>query len=163
MLVRNKGIGAMGADLRRLGFISLVALFTVSSAAGARAAGFFEKNFWLSGPRYDAVVPLCDHGWVQSTIMSRFSHKEGKFWNSELTIVGFEDIRETVFNPWRHGSIPRRFCRAVALVSDGVRRQVYYSIAEDQGMIGMKWGVEWCVDGLDRNWAYSPRCRMAKP
>ena len=23
-------------------------------------------------------------------------------------------------------------------------------------MIGMTWGVEWCVVGLDRNWAYNP-------
>ena len=143
-----------------LGFALVVAL---GLAAEARAAGFFEKNFWLSGPRYDAVVPLCDNGWVQSQISGRFSRKEGKFWNSDLSIVGFEDIRETTFNPWRHDTIPRRFCRAVALVSDGVRRPIYYSIAEDLGMAGQKWGVEWCVDGLDRNFAYSPRCRMAKP
>ena len=25
------------------------------------AAGFFEMNFWLSGPRYDRVMPACDH------------------------------------------------------------------------------------------------------
>jgi hypothetical protein len=148
---------------RRIIVTLIFAALALACAAEARAAGFFEKNFWLSGPRYDAVVPLCDNGWVQSKIRSRFSHKEGKFWNSELTIVGFEDIRETTFNPWRHGSIPRRFCRAVALVSDGIRRPVYYSIAEDLGEIGFKWGVEWCVDGLDRNWAYAPRCRMAKP
>jgi hypothetical protein len=30
-------------------------------------------------------------------------------------------------------------------------------------MIGMKWGVEWCVVGVDRNWAYNPQCRMARP
>ena len=30
-------------------------------------------------------------------------------------------------------------------------------------MIGMFWGVEWCVVGLDRNWAYNPACKMAQP
>jgi hypothetical protein len=30
-------------------------------------------------------------------------------------------------------------------------------------MIGMTWGVEWCVVGLDRNWAYNPICKMAQP
>jgi hypothetical protein len=30
-------------------------------------------------------------------------------------------------------------------------------------MIGASWGVEWCVVGLDRNWAYNPACRMARP
>jgi hypothetical protein len=27
----------------------------------------------------------------------------------------------------------------------------------------MFWGVEWCVVGLDRNWAYNPACKMAQP
>jgi len=30
-------------------------------------------------------------------------------------------------------------------------------------MIGQTYGVEWCVVGLDRNWAYSPSCKMARP
>ena len=31
------------------------------------------------------------------------------------------------------------------------------------GMIGATWGVEWCVVGLDRNWAWNPACKAAKP
>ena len=46
---------------------------------------------------------------------------------------------------------------------DGVRRAVHYAIVEDAGFIGAGWGVEWCVVGLDRNWAYHPSCRMARP
>ena len=30
-------------------------------------------------------------------------------------------------------------------------------------MIGASWGVEWCVAGIDRNWAYNPTCRLAQP
>jgi hypothetical protein len=30
-------------------------------------------------------------------------------------------------------------------------------------MIGAIWGVEWCIVGLDRNWAYNPACKMARP
>ena len=30
-------------------------------------------------------------------------------------------------------------------------------------MIGARWGVEWCVMGLDRNWAHNPACEMARP
>jgi len=36
-------------------------------------------------------------------------------------------------------------------------------VLSDTGMIGASWGVEWCVVGLDRNWAYNPRCKMARP
>ena len=31
------------------------------------------------------------------------------------------------------------------------------------GFAGYGNGVEWCVVGLDRNWAYNPSCRAAKP
>jgi hypothetical protein len=30
-------------------------------------------------------------------------------------------------------------------------------------MIGSTYGVEWCVVGFDRNMAYSPACKMARP
>ena len=75
----------------------------------------------------------------------------------------FENIREVAFRPWADNTIPRRFCNARALTSDGKWRMVHYSIIEDGGMIGASWGVEWCVVGVDRNWANNPACRMAKP
>ena len=47
------------------------------------------------------------------------------------------------------------------MVSDGKLRHVHYSIIEDGGFAGFGQGVEWCVTGLDRNWAYNPICRAA--
>jgi len=52
---------------------------------------------------------------------------------------------------------------AVAVINDGGRSPIYYSIAEDTGMVGMDWGVNFCVVGLDRDWAYNPACRAARP
>ena len=132
-------------------------------AAPARAANWFEKNFWLSGPRYDAVVPLCEDAAALSKISSRFAEKEGRFWQSDLKLLDFERVREIAFRPWAADTIPRRYCAALALVSDGRKRPIYYTIIEDGGMIGATWGVEWCVVGLDRNWAYNPNCKMARP
>jgi hypothetical protein len=129
----------------------------------ASAANLFELNFFLSGPRYDGVLPPCDSGEALGKISSRFAQKEGTFWNSSLTIQGFEKVRETAFRPWAVDSIPRRFCSAIALVSDGLRHPIHYSIGEDTGIIGATWGVEWCVVGLDRNWAFNPSCKMARP
>lgn len=131
--------------------------------ASASAASFFEKNFYLEGPRYDAVAPLCEDGWVLGRIQARFAQKEGRYWQSTLQIVGFERVREIAFRPWRENTIPRRFCRGIALVNDGKKRPIYYSVIEDGGMIGATWGVEWCVVGLDRNWSYNPACRAARP
>lgn len=143
--------------------IALVAAALACTALPAQAANWLEKNFWLSGPRYTGILPTCDNAWALSTIQWRFAHKEGRFWNSNLQIVSFDGVHETGYRPWAPDTIPRRFCTGVALVSDGVRRPVHYLIAEDLGLIGATWGVEWCVVGLDRNMAYSPACRMARP
>jgi hypothetical protein len=139
------------------------ALLASAFTAQAGAASWFEKNIYLSGPRYDSVVPSCDTPWALSTIQSRFGTKEGLYWNSSLQITDFDRVREVAFRPWANGTIPRRFCTARVLVSDGRWRPVHYSIIEDGGMIGANFGVEWCVVGVDRNWAYNPACKMAKP
>ena len=141
--------------------LAAVAMLVLGALAPAQAASWLEKNFWLSGPRYEGVLPVCEAG--LDTIAARFAQKEGRFWNSDLQIQGFERVREIAFSPWAEGTIPRRFCSALALVSDGRKHAVYYSIGEDTGIIGSSWGVEWCVVGLDRNWAYNPRCKMARP
>ena len=143
--------------------VTIAAVIGLVSAAPAAAANWLEKNFWLSGPRYDAVLPPCDSGWALSTIRDRFAAKEGQFWNSNLAIVDVGNIRQIAFRPWAEATVPRRFCSSKVLVSDGKWRPMYYSIIEDAGMIGASWGVEWCVVGLDRNWAYNPRCKMARP
>ena len=142
---------------------ALAVMLAAMPAGSAAAANLFELNFFLSGPRHDGILPPCDSDAALSTISSRFAQKEGTFWNSTLTISGFEKVRETAFRPSAVNSIPRRFCSAIALVSDGLRHPIHYSIGEDTGMIGASWGVEWCVVGLDRNWAYNPACKMARP
>jgi hypothetical protein len=156
--------GRMSARICSLGVVLAFALMGwAACSTDVQAANFLEMNFWLSGPRYNAAVPLCDEPAALGTIQSRFSEKEGHFWNSDLQIVGFDQVREIAFRPWAEGTIPRRFCSATALVSDGVKRHLNYSIGEDTGIIGVTWGVEWCVVGLDRNWAYNPACKMARP
>jgi hypothetical protein len=147
----------------RIACAAFALTLSLLSVSQPRAANFLEKNFWLSGPRYDRDMPACDFAPALDRIISNFHTKEARFWNSQLEIVGIEDIRETAVLPWAAQSIPRRFCSGVALVNDGLRHPIYYSIAEDTGMIGMDWGVNFCVVGLDRNWSYEPHCRAAKP
>ena len=145
--------------MRMTGLAAAFAL--IVSALPAGAANWLEMNTYMIGPRYDGVVPACEYG--LGVIASRFATKEGRFWNSDLQILSFEKVRQVAFRPWADNTIPRRFCTATALVSDGKKRQVNYLIGEDTGFAGATWGVEWCVVGLDRNWAYNPRCKMAQP
>ena len=148
---------------RALLLASALAATLAASATTSRAASWWELNFYLSGPRYEGILPPCDYPQALSRIAARFNQKEDQYWNSDLKIVNFEQLRETAFRPWAANTIPRRFCSGVVETSDGRKQPIHYSIAEDTSMIGASWGVEWCVVGLDRNWSYSPACKMARP
>jgi len=136
-------------------------LLAATSFGEAQAANPFELNFWLSGPKYEGRVAPCES--ALSTISSQFQDKESTFWNSALTITGFGNIHEIAFRPWQSDNIPRRYCSGRVQTSDGVTRTVNYSIIEDGGFAGYGQGVEWCVTGLDRDWAYNPACKAALP
>lgn len=186
--VTTKAKGLFGRTISALAAAGLLA----ASLGSAEAANFFEKNFWLSGPNYSGNVPACNTPSALSHIQRNFATTESRFWNSSLTIDGFDHIREIAFRPWGAENIPRRYCSADVVVSGvegtpsfgtegaygsgayqggkagkvvaGPRRHtVWYSIVEDGGFLGISWGVEWCVEGLDRSWTYAPDCRMAKP
>jgi len=146
------------------GMLSLcagLALGLMAFGQSAQAANPLELNFGLFGPRYDGRIAPCES--ALSTITSQFQEKESTFWNSPLVITAYDRIHETAFRPWQSDNIPRRYCSANAMLSDGKMRRVHYSIIEDGGFAGFGQGVEWCVTGLDRNWAYNPACKTARP
>ena len=147
--------------LRLIGFACAATAVLLGFAQPAKAANPLELNFWLSGPKYDGRVAPCEA--ALKTISSAFQERESTYWNSALVITGFGNVHETAFRPWQSDNIPRRYCSSAALFSDGKTRQVHYSIIEDGGFAGFDQGVEWCVTGLDRNWADNPLCRGAKP
>jgi hypothetical protein len=145
----------------RLGaaFGVLIGLFAFGQAA--EAANPLELNFWLSGPKYEGRIKPCEA--ALGTITRQFQEKERSFWNSTLEIKAYGQIHETAFRPWQSDSIPRRYCSGDVMLSDGHLHTVHYSIIEDGGFAGYGQGVEWCVTGLDRNWAYNPACKAAGP
>lgn len=152
---------AASSRFLRSAFLAVVVAALPLNAAGA--ASLLAKNFYLTGPNYDGVLPLCDDPSVSGQIASQFSHKESTYWNSSLQIQSWDRIGEIGYRPWGASYIPRRFCQARVLTSDGVQRSVSFSVREDLGLIGFSWGVEWCVSGTDRNLAYAPDCRQARP
>jgi hypothetical protein len=144
-----------------LGTATGVLFGLLAFSQAAEAANPLELNFWLSGPRYDGRVAPCEA--ALATITSQFQEKESTFWNSALQITGYARIHETAFRPWQSDNIPRRYCSGDVMLSDGRQHRVHYSIIEDGGFVGYGQGVEWCVTGLDRDWAYRPVCRSAQP
>jgi hypothetical protein len=150
-------------SLKKLGLGTAIGatLGLLALGQAAEAANPLELNFGLFGPSYEGRVAQCDA--ALSTITSQFQEKESTFWNSALQITGYGRVHETAFRPWQSDNIPRRYCSADVMISDGKLRTVHYSIIEDGGFASFGQGVEWCVTGLDRNWAYNPGCRSARP
>jgi hypothetical protein len=150
-------------SIRKLGLAAIAgAVFgLLACVQAAEAASFIEKNFWLPGPRYDGDLPPCEAG--LDSVSNQFAEKESTFWNSKLQITGYDRVHEIAFRPWQSDNIPRRYCAAVAMISDGKPRPVYFSIIEDGGFASFSHSVEFCVVGLDRNWAYNPACKAARP
>ncbi|MCA3563051.1 MAG: hypothetical protein IOC90_15965 [Methylocystis sp.] len=127
---------------------------------------------------YDAQVAACDDAAVLNRISSRFDWREPAYWNSTLEIRAFDRIRQTHFRPNGYDLIPRRFCTARVLLSNGKYHRLDYNIVEDAGITGWQgslflgliqyptpgsFNVEWCVSGLDRSMVYAPDCLMARP
>lgn len=113
---------------------------------------------------YTGMLPGCDDPAVFERIQGRFRDREAEFWNTGLEILGLGEIKEIGHKTNGEDFIPRRYCIAQAYLNDEKKpRQLSYSIGEDLGIIGFGFGVEWCVAGLDRNDAYAPNCKMARP
>lgn len=149
-------------SLKQLAAAAALCLMAVLACGGtAHAANELEMDFWLSGPNYDGRVAPCAK--ALSSIAYEFQQKESEYWNSNLTITGYSNVHEIAFRPWQSDNIPRRYCTGSATTSDGRVHRVNFSIIEDGGFASYGQGVEWCLTGLDRNWAYQPACKAAGP
>jgi hypothetical protein len=112
---------------------------------------------------YDGVLPACDDAAPLERIQSRFHDRESEFWRTGLEIVAFDQVKEIGYRSNGLDYIPRRYCQARVYTNDAKLRSVSFSINKDLGIIGIGFGVEWCVAGLDRADAYAPDCKMARP
>jgi hypothetical protein len=143
-------------------FRSLLAAALVATMAGsvlARPIVPAEKRY----EDYSGELPPCDDPGVLSRISGRFEQKESEYWSSSLQIAAYDRIRSIGIRSWGLDHIPRTFCVARARLNDNSLHEVSYSIVEGLGIIGFGYGVEWCLEGLDRNLAYAPDCKMARP
>jgi hypothetical protein len=124
-------------------------------------------------------VPACDEPSVLWNIQTRFYDAETEYWKSGLEMVGFDRFHETAYRSNGTYFIPRRYCTARVFLNDGKTRQLTYWIGEDLGFAGgdylgllpltgrtnvfSNWGVTFCVNGLDRHYAYGQGCMAARP
>lgn len=135
---------------------------------------------------WNGLLPLCSDQGVLGRVQTRFAEREWGYWGSGLEITGFDKVRETGYRTTGIDYIPRRYCTAQALLNDQTVHTVVYSVIEDMDMTGSDvlrgtiadltfglvrdapalvshWGIDWCVTGLDRNYAYGLNCQAARP
>jgi hypothetical protein len=136
----------------------LVSTFA-AGATGAQARSQFpaEDRFWS----YDGDLPACDDSQVLGDVSISFNWREWRFTDSELSIQSFSKVGETGYRPYGKDFIPRRYCVATALFSDGKERVVRFNLIERGGFLGIGHGLEFCAVGLDREHAYSADCQAA--
>ena len=171
-------------SLRATGALAAILAVAAIGAAQARPLTPAEQRY----ARWQAAIPACDSAEVAGVIQSRFHDRESSYWESGLDIKGLDHIHETGFRSTGVDYIPRRYCDARAIMSDQKIRDIRYTIGEDLGMTGtdvigsvaqsltlgllihqipvsttLNWGVDWCVAGLDRNYAYGLNCKAARP
>jgi hypothetical protein len=157
------GNAAQVARLRalRMASVALIGLTLgyASPAALARPQVPAEDRY----DSYEGILPSCADPSVFERIQSRFHARETEFWKSGLEIVSLDQVREIGFRPNGLDLIPRRYCSAKAQMNNQTVRDVSYSIDEDLGIIGWGFDVEWCLEGLDRDYTYAPDCKIARP
>jgi hypothetical protein len=112
---------------------------------------------------YSGALPSCADPGVLERVSSQFAGVEDEYWKSELRIVSYDFIREISYRGDGLDLIPRRYCKAKGIFNDGRVRPVTYNIGEELGFSSYGFGVELCVGGLDREFAYAPNCKMVRP
>ena len=112
---------------------------------------------------FSGALPACTDPAVLERVSSKFAGVEDEYWKSELKIVSYDLIREVSYRGDGLDLIPRRYCKAKGIFNDGRVRPVSYNIGEELGFSSYGFGVELCVGGLDREFAYAPFCKMVLP
>ncbi len=95
-------------------------------------------------------------------IINRFAWAERNTWHRGFRIAAIDAprFRYNVFNG--PTSIRHTHCAATAIMSNGKRRTVYYSISQGMGFASMGTGVDFCVTGLDPWRVHDGGCRTVR-
>jgi hypothetical protein len=129
-------------------FLMVTALTLLALGSAAAREEIPSETRYLP---FSGQVSACDAPGILATIQSRFAQTERRDWNSDAEIVTFEWIRQAGLRPSGLDLIPRRYCEAVAVLSNKRRHIVRYAITEGYAIAGHGEGVHFCVAGYDRN------------
>lgn len=107
-------------------------------------------------------LPACDSPAVQSAVAGRIASADALYYAGR-TITVIDRIAEGAYKANGISPLARRFCTGIATLSDGSRHTVHYALVEHSSFIGVSWGVDACLNGLDRWYVHDASCRTVRP
>ncbi|WP_439528911.1 cytoplasmic protein [Pannonibacter sp.] len=107
-------------------------------------------------------LPACDSPAVQSAVAGRVASADALYYGGR-TITVIDRIAETAYKANGISPLARRFCTGIATLSDGSRHTVHYALVQHGGFVGLSWGVDACLNGLDRWYVHDASCRTVRP
>jgi hypothetical protein len=134
-----------------------------SLGAPARADSEYEDPAERHFSPYVGDVDKCDDDHILTRIQSVFRTTQNAYWHQDFQLTAFDRVRELSLRGNGVEYIPKRYCIARGHFTDNSVHTVIYQIQEGEGIIGFGDGVEWCVVGLDRLFAFSPACSSLRP
>lgn len=107
-------------------------------------------------------VRACADKAMLARIAKRFAWAERNTWRRGYRIEAIERprLRYTVFNG--PSMIRHRHCRASALMTNGARRTVFYTVSAGMGLASIGNGVDFCLAGLDPWRVHGAACRSLR-
>lgn len=143
--------------------VSVLAILAaaVGAAAPAVAENFtFYRDAHRDGPWKG---PACDDPKVLGRIASHFDQAEAAYWHTGIRMAHITEARESAFRDWDPLIIATRYCTGSAYLTDGRNYGLVYWLRSEQSFAGVSWGVQFCLLGRDRDFAYAPACKMLRP
>lgn len=139
----------------------------IAASLSLVAAAVLAPTFSGTARAAEPAAFACTDNSVLNSITHRFryrvSHVPGL---PQVDIVRFENIRETsypsVMSVWGGSAVPRQYCHATAVLSDGHKRGVWYLIEGGMGFASVGRNIESCVGGFDPWHVYDAYCRVLR-
>lgn len=135
------------------------AMLVSATALGAPAVASERVYFATTAePR----LPSCDSVSVQSAVAGHIASADTLYYGGR-TITAIDRIAEVAYKADGISPVARRYCAGVATLTDGSRHSLHYALVEYGSFTGLTWGVDACLDDLDRWRVHDGICRTVRP
>ncbi len=105
---------------------------------------------------------LCARPGVVSGVISRFNWAERNTFKRGFELAALANPRANPDPVLNVGVIPKRYCVAEAMMTNGMRTTAYYVVAMGQGLASIGNGLDFCLLGLDPWRVHDGECRTVR-